>query len=61
MSSIQFIFRDTKITLVSEEEKDLLTDSDVVIISSKQKDVEFLNERYAECDAYGAFWLYYTD
>ena len=61
VSSIQFILRDTKITLVSEEEKDLLTDSDVVIISSKQKDVDFLNERYAECDAYGAFWLYYTD
>lgn len=61
ISSIQFILRDAEIILLTEEEKNLLTDDDVVIISSKQGDVEFLNERYAECDAYGAFWLYYTD
>ncbi len=59
ISSIQFILRDTKITLLMEQ--DMLKNDDLVIISSKQQDVEFLEEKYAECEAYGSFWLYYTD
>ena len=62
ISSIQFILRGCRITLVSEEQMETLKADDLVILSYEHKECRpALSLIYSHCMAMGSFWLYYND
>ncbi len=60
-SIIQFQLRREKIYFLTPDESDMLREQDFVLVCGDGEDRTGLEQLYSECDAYGAFWLYYNE
>ena len=60
ISSLQFLLRDAEIVLISENEKEQLDPTDLVVLYAREDDKGYLMTQYKRCKAYGSFWFYYN-